>query len=509
MSHDIRTPMNAIIGMTEIALKHLHEPEYARECLGKVQVASQYLLDIINNVLDMSRIESGRFTLAEEVVELPKLTNRIVAILSQNIDAKRQELSIEVEDIINERFIGDNIRLTQVFMNVLSNAVKFTPEGGVISLHMRQTPPSEDGYADYIFCFRDNGIGMPEDFVDQVFDTFTRAKKPTVIKTEGTGLGMAIAKNLVELMGGTIKCESILGSGTTFTIHLHMKIAKEGLEKQMEEDTAAYDNHNVLIYGSEPRICANQTRLFQRFHVNADYSTDLAEAVEMKKKAEEQNRAYQYIIINQSKQDKSGIIAITELCGGTRNEGIAYVLVASNLALVDRSAAVNAGMGFFVQRPLFRSTVEHILDRNCEMQNAFGKPVGKIPDLSGKRVMVVEDNHVNQEIARKLIGETNAIVEEANNGKEGVELFISHEEGYFNVILMDLQMPVMNGYEATMTIRLLERMDAKTIPIYALTASTFDEDVRQVQESGMNGHIGKPYVPEELFRALEMAVHIS
>lgn len=374
VSHDIRTPMNAIIGMTSLASERADDPAYVTECLGKVQVASRYLLDIINNVLDMSKIESGKFTLSQELVELPELISGLEAILSQSILAKHQRFVVEVGDIRHDRVLGDNVRLTQVFVNILSNAVKFTPDGGVITFRARETACGKDGFADYVFSVEDTGIGMPPEFVAQVFDAFSRAPDAKNARVEGTGLGMAIAKNLVEMMGGTISCESELDKGTTFTLSLHMKLASE-------QDVAAD--------------------------------------------------------------------------GGT----------------------VTAAQAASLTQP---------------------------PDLTGMRVLVAEDNDINREIAQKIIEKTNAEVTQVQNGREALDAFLSSEPYYFDVILMDLQMPVMDGFETASAIRACERSDAASVPIYAMTANIFDEDVRSVREAGMNGHLGKPYTPSGLYRILAL-----
>ena len=379
MSHDIRTPMNAIIGMTAIARKHIDDRDYVDDCLKKVQVSSDYLLDIINNVLDMSRIESGRIPIAREPVMIPALIDSVVSLMTSSVEAKAQKLHVDIGPLKQSCVLGDNIHIVQVFVNILSNAVKFTPEGGDITLTVRQADSDDPDTGRYIFTFTDTGIGIPPEFIGQVFDTFSRASGPVAARTEGTGLGMAIAKKLTELMDGTIRCESELGHGTTFTVEMAMPYA-----------------------------------------------------------------------------DESEII-----------------------------------------QPLTASGKQH------------GTHAGEngIADLTGKHILLVEDNAMNREIAKRIISETGADIIEADNGKEAVELFANHPEGYFDLIFMDIQMPVMNGYEATAAIRSMERADAASVPIYAMTANTFDEDVRQVKDAGMNGHIGKPYNPDTLFQALAHVLH--
>lgn len=379
MSHDIRTPMNAIVGMTAIARKHIGDQAYVDECLQKVQASSDYLLDIINNVLDMSRIESGHIPITEEPVVIAALVDSVVSLMTSSVEAKSQTLEVEIGALRQAVVLGDNIHIVQVLVNILSNAVKFTPEGGRITFRVHQTDSDDAQAGNYVFSITDTGIGIDPAFIGQVFDTFTRAGGPIASRTEGTGLGMAIAKNLVELMGGTIRCESELGHGTTFTVVMRMKYVD--------------DNTAMTLSREAGRLRAAHSEK---------------------------------------------------------------------------------------ERPLL--------------------------DLTGKRILLVEDNAMNREIASRIIGETGAEVFEANDGKEAVEAFSNHPAGYFDLIFMDIQMPVMNGYEATAAIRSLDREDGAAIPIYAMTANTFDEDVRQVRDAGMNGHIGKPYNPQTLYDALSHAL---
>ena len=389
MSHDIRTPMNAIIGMIGLAKKHIDDTGYVQECLAKAEVASGYLLDIINNVLDMSRIESGKIVFSQEVIDLPKLVREIVTIIYPNIQDKKQQLVVEVQNVKCKRVYGDTVHLTQVFMNILSNAVKFTPNGGKLLMRVTQGDVQPDGLSDYTFEFTDTGAGMSKEFVTKVFDSFSRAQSSSISKIEGTGLGMAIAKNFVELMGGTITCDSTENVGTIFTVCLHMKT--------VDEPEAPL---SMVVFDS----------------------------------------------------------AVSDVFAASAGAESAEVVKES------------------------------------------------IPDLTGKRVLLVEDNELNMEIAKRLLSETNVEVFAVTNGKEAVDAFNNHPSYYFDCILIDLQMPVMGGYEATGIIRASSREYGRLIPIYAMTANTFDEDVRQVRDAGMNGHIGKPYKPNDLYKVLEQAI---
>ncbi|NLG03015.1 MAG: response regulator, partial [Clostridia bacterium] len=513
MSHDIRTPMNAIVGMTELAAKHTNDPTYVKECLQSVSVASQYLLDIINNVLDMSRIESGQFSLSEDEIDLVKLVHGMMTILNHNIEVKSQKLIVTVDDVEDEHMIGDNIRLTQVLMNILSNAVKFTPNGGTIRLQIRQKKSLEPEYGEYEFVISDTGIGMTKEFVQKVFDTFTRDENVGISRIEGTGLGMAIAKNLIDLMGGTINCESELGQGTTFTVTIRMKltntqaadtqktdgkIAAELSNKEMSE------NIQVLILGNEAEECENQVIQFKRAGASAEYAQSVTAALTMIQKKKEMQSIYDFVIINQTEHDQSGIIAVSQMSKELPISQTTYVFAAGDTFSVENSKAFNAGISIFVQRPLFKSTVTGIINRTIQLADHLQET--NIVNLEGKNILLVEDNEINRQIAAAILSETHADIYEATNGKEAVEAFKSHESGFFDMILMDVQMPKMNGYDATIAIRSIQREDALSVPIYAMTANTYDEDVRQVKAVGMDGHIGKPYSSNDLYAILKQAI---
>lgn len=500
MSHDIRTPMNAIVGMTEIAGKNLNDPEHLKACLQNIKISSRYLLDIINNVLDMSRIESGKFTLSNDVVELPKLIYDMMDILNHSIDVKSQNIHVEVHDVTHEKIMGDGVRLTQIFMNILTNSVKFTQNGGNICLKISEEPSDNEDYGNYTFVFSDNGIGMSEEFVRKVFETFTREETGNSSKIEGTGLGMAITKNFVELMGGTIRCESKPNIGTTFTISLRMQYADEGIKITNQQ----YRDKSILLIGTDESTCENQMMLFRSLGVRIRHAVNVQDAIVLAQKALWDKNPYEFVIINQEDNDRDGIATALTMMKET-DVAMSYILAARDILSVEKSDAVDAGISAFVQTPLFKSTAIGIMDRTIRRQDKFDSE--DVVNLEGKRILLVEDNAINRMIAKELMQATQAEIVEAVNGKEAVDAFKSHEAWYFDVIMMDVQMPIMNGYEATMAIRSIQREDAGQIPIYAMTANTFDEDVRQVKEAGMNGHLGKPYVSIELYKLLQQAVN--
>lgn len=492
MSHDIRTPMNAIVGMIGLAKKHGDDAAYVRECLGKAEVASQYLLDIINNVLDMSRIESGKITLSEETVELPKLVREIGTIIHLNLEEKQQRFIVEADGVINECVLGDTVRFTQVFMNILSNAVKFTPCGGTIRMSIAEAEAA-DGFGEYTFTFSDTGVGMTREFVARVFDSFSREEEAGISKIEGTGLGMAIARNLVELMGGSITCESEAGAGTTFTVTLKMKTVEPRLTGEQRECLERCKGEAVLAVGGDGAVFERQRALLSRLGLNAEHIDSADSCAE---------GAYTYILFNSFDNAQVGISAAKKAFGGVKPTNAKYALVVGSFTAVEASAAEDAGIDYVLREPLFQSSLLDML--TGKKPSDAPSEADAVADLKGKRLLLAEDNAMNREIAKRLIAETNASVEEAVNGREAVELFASSPERYFDCILMDIQMPIMDGYAATAAIRAMKRADAAEVPILAMTANTFDEDVRQVRDAGMNGHLGKPYSPADFYRALAL-----
>ena len=368
MSHDIRTPMNAIIGMTAIAEKHLDDKERVADCLKKITVSSKHLLSLINEVLDMSKIESGKIELVEEEVNLAELIDNLVTMIRPVIQGKNHNLAVDVTNVKHENVIGDGVRMQQIFMNILSNAAKYTPDGGKIELNVVEKPSGIQGYSSYEFMFRDNGIGMSKEFLEKLFEPFSREASSRVNKIEGTGLGMAIARNIARIMNGDIVVESVLGKGTTFVVTLSFKLADGTDSDAKKKEAQSQIDHETM--------------------------------------------------------------------------------------------------------------------------------------LVGRRVLLVEDNALNREIAEEVIAQTGVLVESAADGKEALEMFEKSPAQYYDMIFMDIQMPVMNGYDATRAIRALAHEDAASIPIIAMTANAFAEDIRMSREAGMNEHLTKPLDMEQLMQCL-------
>ncbi len=487
MSHDIRTPMNAIIGMTEIAKAHLNEPERIADCLKKITYSSSHLLGLINDVLDMSAIESGNLTLTNSSVNLPEFMENVLAIIQPMAAANQQQLFIRVSQLKHEQFFCDSLRLRQVFINILSNAIKFTPHGGKITLELEERPSFQAQYGQFRFIFTDTGIGMSAEFINHIFDAFTRERDSRMDRTEGSGLGMAITKRIIDLMDGTITVTSQPGLGTTFSVELPLLL----------DDTApnavTFPPLHILVVDDDHTMCAYTVHSLEELGLSAQWTDSGAEAIRLIAEALQQKKPYDAIILDWQMPDMNGLETAKKIREQVGPE--LPILIASAYDWTDISAeAQKAGVQGFLPKPFFKSTLCHALQlyvlKNLPTASAAETHVAA--DFAGKRFLLVEDNALNREIAVELLSSAGARVECATDGAQGVEHFASSAMGYFDLILMDVQMPIMNGYDAAQAIRRLERSDAQTIPILAMTADAFSEDIRRAHEAGMNGHLAKP-----------------
>jgi signal transduction histidine kinase/CheY-like chemotaxis protein len=499
MSHDIRTPMNAIIGMINIAETHLDEPERVKDCLGKISVSASHLLGIINDVLDMSRIESGKMTIAEEAVDLSEIIHRLITIIQPQVKIKDQKLIVDTSNIRNEAVISDNTRLMQVFLNILSNAAKFTPSGGTIEIRISQQPMRRAGYGTYEFVFKDNGIGMSREFLAKLFMPFERDQTST-IKAEGTGLGMTITKNIVEMMGGAISCVSEVGGGTTFTVSLELKLQDDGGYTMALDEFIGLP---ALIVDDDGKTCENLSLLLEEAGMNCEWTLFGREAVTRAEMMYRRGRPYKLYLIDWLMPDMNGIETTRQIRKCVGREAPIFILTAYDWSDIEEEAKA-AGVTAFLTKPLFRSNLYHTLrEVSHKGGNEVSDVIKKPPvNASGKRILLAEDNEINIEIAVELLSQTGAQIICAGNGREAVDVFAKSEPGFFNIILMDIQMPFMNGYEAARAIRGMNRPDAAAIPIYAMTANVFDEDIKHADEAGMNGHVSKPISAKELFAVL-------
>ncbi len=501
MSHDIRTPMNAILGMTAIAAMHIDDKEKVKDALNKIAHSGKHLLGLINNVLDMSKIESGKINLIENEFKLSDEIESLVSLFHTQITDKKLELKVNIEALEHEDVIGDDQRLQQIFVNILGNAVKFTPEEGTITLNIREKKSKVMDRGCYEFVFEDTGIGMEKDFIDQIFEPFARAADTRTTRIEGTGLGMPIAVNIARMMGGDIQVESKLGRGSKFTVTVYLKI-----NYVTQEDLQAFVSLPVLVVDDEEAACISACDILNSLDMKAEYVLSGEEAVVRVSTAHQKEEDFSVVILDWKMPGKDGIETAREIRKVVGDEIPIIILSAYDWTDIEQEATL-AGVNAFIEKPLFKSRLTHVLKEVLGIQGSKAEESEldsfRKHDYSGKRVLLVEDNELNIEVAGELLGIIGLEVEMAYNGKEAVEKVTAEPAGYYDLIFMDIQMPVMNGYEAAAVIRRSEREDLRRIPIIAMTADAFVDDVAKSKEAGMNGHIAKPIDISKLENMIE------
>ncbi len=490
MSHDIRTPMNAIIGFATIAASRIDNKEQVKECLQKVLASSNHLLSLINDILDMSRIESGKMQIHEQECNISELMHNLVNIIQPQVKAKQLELFIDTFEVTNEDVIADPLKLNQIFINIMSNAVKYTPAGGMITFRIMQHTTFKHGYGDYEFIIKDNGIGMSEEFVKHIFEPFERETTTTRSGIQGTGLGMAITKNIIEMMNGKVTVESEIGKGSTFVVNLSLKL--QDVEKNAEQ-IKELEGLRALVVDDDFNICDSVTKMLKTIGMRAEWTTSGREAAYRAKAARDEGDSYHTYIIDWQMPETSGIETARKIRSAVGDESPIIILTAYDWSDIEEEAKA-AGVTAFCAKPLFMSDLKSALlaANNMDIKGEEDEAFWQTKDFSGKRVLLVEDIEMNREIAEVILTESGFEVESAPDGTDAVDMVKKSEENYYDVVLMDVQMPIMNGYEATRTIRSLPRQDVKTLPIIAMTANALEEDKAAALKSGMNDHIAKP-----------------
>ena len=506
MSHDIRTPMNAIVGMTAIAAANVEDPDRVRSCLRKISLSSKHLLGLINDVLDMSKIESGKLALNIDAISLRETVDSIVSIIQPQVKAKKQTFDIFVRNIDEENVYCDSVRLNQVLLNLLSNALKFTPDGGSITMTVSQeTSPRGDGYVRTHFIVEDTGIGMSEEFQKRIFDSFAREDSRRVQRTEGTGLGMAITKYIVDEMKGTIQVSSRLNQGSRFHVILDLQVV-EGADAPMQ--LPAWD---MLVVDDDQLLCSSAAEILRQIGVQAEWATSGPDALRMAEDRHKDGRDYHIVLLDWKMPDMDGIETARRLRAAIGSDVPILLISAYDWSGIEEEAR-QAGISGFLSKPLFKSTLYHGLLRFAEPAGstpAPEEPREETPDFAGTRILLAEDNELNWEIAHELLAAQGFTLDWAENGRICLDKFRDSAPGTYDLILMDLRMPEMNGYDATRAIRALDRPDAGTIPIIAMTADAFSEDIHRCLECGMNAHIAKPLDMRELLRLLQKHLHRS
>ena len=500
MSHDIRTPMNAIIGFTTLALSNIDDTDRVKDYLGKTLASSNHLLSLINDVLDMSRIESGKIHLEEVEVNLSDVLHDLKTIVSGQIYAKQLELYMDAMDVTDEDVYCDKTRLNQILLNLLSNAIKFTPAGGTVSVRVRQLAGKVRGCGQYEFRIKDNGIGMSQEFAQKIFEPFERERTSTVSGIQGTGLGMAITKNIVDMMGGTIEVQTAQGKGTEFTVCVPMRAQTE--QRPVEKITEL-EGLKALVVDDDFNTCDSVTKMLVKVGMRAEWTLSGKEAVLRARQSIEMSDAYHAYIIDWRLPDMNGI-EVTRQIRSLHDDTPIIILTAYDWSDIEVEAKA-AGVTAFCAKPMFLSDLRETL------MSALGqKPTdavqGLLPeknaDFKGKHILLVEDNELNREIAQEILREYGFLVDSAENGAVAVEKVSTAAPGSYDLVLMDVQMPIMDGYTATRKIRALDDPARAKLPILAMTANAFDEDRRNALESGMNGFLSKPIVIDDLVQEL-------
>ncbi len=498
MSHDIRTPMNAIVGMTAIATAHINDKEQVQNCLRKIALSGKHLLGLINDVLDMSKIESGKMTLTSEQISLREVIEGIVSIVQTQVKAKNQNFNVHIDNISAEDVYCDSVRLNQVLLNILSNAVKYTQDSGTIqlSLYQEDAPPDKGtAYVRTHVIVKDNGMGMEKDFLNHIYDSYTRADSKRVQKAEGAGLGMAITKYIVDAMEGTIDIKSELNKGTE--IHLILDFERADIQ-DIDMILPAW---KMLVVDDDETLCRTAVEALKSIGIQSDWTLSGEKAVEMVTKHHQAHDDYQIILLDWKLPGMDGL-AVAKQIRKIVSTDMPIILISAYDWSELESEAKEAGINGFISKPLFKSTLFYGLKKYMNIEELQGTSSDE-NDLAGRHILVAEDNELNWEIINELLTDIGMELDWTENGQLCVEKYEKSDPEYYDAILMDVRMPIMDGYEATRSIRALNRPDAKSIPIIAMTADAFSEDIKRCLDNGMNAHTAKPINLDEVLSILK------
>lgn len=498
ISHDIRTPLNAIIGFTTLASTHVNDPESVSGYLSKITTSSNHLLSLINDVLDMSHIESGKINIEEAPVHLSDLLNDLRMIILPNVQSKQLDLFLDTQNVVSENIITDKLRLNQVLLNILTNAIKFTKPGGSIRMRVVELHDTEEGYAHFEFHIRDTGVGISKEFQSHIFEAFSREQTSTISGIQGTGLGMSIAKSIVDMMGGNISVESEPGKGTEFTVELTFR--KCG-GSEMSQMIPQLEGMRALIADDDFNTCASVTQMLDSIGMRSEWTTSGKEAVLRTKLAVERHDEFSVFIIDWLMPDMNGIETVRRIRQIIGKNKPIIILTAYDWTEVE-SEAREAGVIAFCSKPIFMSELRNILSKPYYVEKKDAPKDSDEELFSGRKILLVEDNELNMEIAAELLQEAGFDLDTAFDGTEAVEKVKNSAPGEYDLILMDIQMPKMNGFDATHEIRQLADPRLSGIPIFAMTANAFEEDRQNAINAGMNGHIAKPLDIPKLFDTL-------
>ena len=497
MSHDIRTPMNAIVGMTAIATAHMDDRKQVQNCLRKITLSSKHLLGLINDVLDMSKIESGKLTLTTEKISLKEVVEGIVNIMQPQMKTKKQTFDIHVDNIVTENVWCDGVRLNQVLLNLLSNANKYTPEGGSIRLFLfEEKSPKGENYVRIHIHVKDNGIGMSPEFLKKIFASYSRADGARIHKTEGAGLGMAITKYIVDAMEGTIDIQSEPDKGTEFRVTFDFEKAAA-----MEEDMML-PPWNMLVVDDDELLCKTAMDALKSIGIKAEWTLSGEKAIDLVIQRHKKREDYQIILLDWKLPGMNGIQVAKEIRRNLGDE-VPILLISAYDWSEFETEAREAGVSGFISKPLFKSTLFHALRQYMGVEAPHDQTLNQNMDLCGRRILLAEDNEINWEIASELLSDLGVELDWAEDGQICLDKFQKSPEGYYDAILMDIRMPHMTGYEATKAIRGLNHPDARSVPIIAMSADAFSDDIQHCLECGMNAHVAKPIDITELTRLLK------